>query len=401
MTTRRSALQAMGAMGAMGIGAARWVRAGPLPAGTLDSQSLEALSGKKPLIKRSFRPPNYETPLASLGDPITANDRFFVRWHWANIPPVDPRTWRLNIAGDAAARSVELSLADLRQTFERVEVTAVCQCAGNQRGLVEPHVPGVQWGCGAVGNAHWSGARLKDVLARAGLRSEALEIAFDAGDSPVLEQGPDFTKSIPVWKALEPDTLIAYEMNGEALPHWNGFPARLIVPGWAATYWVKQLTAISIRSTPLASFWMSTAYRVPRGKYPLLSRFESQESDTSVPVLDIDVNSVVTQPEDGSVAHLGVPLTVRGVAWDSGSGIRTVEVSSDGGQQWHPATLGRDLGRYSFRAWHHTLTPRTRGPMPLMTRATSKAGLTQPEVWTANPAGYHNNSIQAVGITVG
>lgn len=391
----------MGGWALGGLGAHELL-AGTLPSGALETERLEVLSGKQPLIKRSYRPPNYESPRDYLDGTLTPNDRFFVRWHLSNIPVVsEPASWRLTVGGEAAGQSFELGLAELQRGFEPVELVAVCQCAGNQRGLAEPHAPGVQWGAGAVGNARWRGVRLRDLLARARLKPEALEIAFDAGDGPALPQTPDFTKSIPVWKALDEDTLVAYEMNGAPLPHWNGFPARLVVPGWAGTYWVKQLTAITVRSTPLASFWMSTAYRIPRGKYPQLARFGSQESDTSVPIMEIDVNSVITHPVESSRVRVGSPVTIRGIAWDSGTGIRTVEVSSDGGQKWQSARLGPSLGRYSFRSWQYTLTPRSRGRLSLITRATSMAGMTQPATWTPNPAGYHSNALQAFELMVG
>lgn len=248
-----------------GSSVTRLARAG-LPAAALESAALDTLPGKAPLLKHSFRPPNYETPVEYLSGAITANDRFFVRWHLANIPRVDAATWRLTVGGDAVQRPLELTLEQLRQEFDPVEVVAVCQCAGNRRGLSDPHVPGVQWGDGAVGNARWKGARLKAILTRAGLKPEAIEVAFNGADSPVLEATPDFVKSLPVWRAVDDNTLIAYEMNGSPLPHWNGFPARVIVPGWAATYWVKQLVSINALAQPLKGFWMNTAYRVPKGK---------------------------------------------------------------------------------------------------------------------------------------
>ncbi|HVO48440.1 MAG TPA: molybdopterin-dependent oxidoreductase [Steroidobacteraceae bacterium] len=399
MATRRALLMAAGGWVLGGTGALRLARAA-LPSGAADPQTLEAIAGKKPLIRRSGRPPNYECPAAYLGEAITPNDRFFVRWHLAHVPEVDARSWRLQVAGEAAGRSFELSLDQLRHEFEPVELIAVCQCAGNQRGLAEPHVPGVQWGPGAVGNAHWKGVRLKDILARAQVKADALEIAFEGADGPVLPATPDFTKSLPVWKALDENTLIAYEMNGSALPRWNGFPVRVIVPGWAATYWVKQLTEIHVLNQPLKSFWMNTAYRVPKGKFPVGDRFESQENETSTPVLEIDVNSVVSNVKAGQRFPARRPLTIQGVAWDSGGGIQQVDISLDGGQSWNPAKLGKDLGRYSFRPWHFTYTPERPGPGSVMARATSSRGAVQPQDWTSNPAGYHNNSLQKIDFAV-
>jgi sulfite dehydrogenase len=152
-----------------------------LPAGVYDTAILDALPGKKPLIKLSYRPPNYETPVSYFSSPISANDAFFVRYHLADIPEqIDLPSWRLRVGGEGAANLFELTMADLHRGFEQVEITAVCQCSGNRRGLSEPHVPGVQWGPGAMGNAAWTGVLLKDVLARAGLRKEAVEIVLTA-----------------------------------------------------------------------------------------------------------------------------------------------------------------------------------------------------------------------------
>jgi DMSO/TMAO reductase YedYZ molybdopterin-dependent catalytic subunit len=399
MTTRRKLLQVAGGLALGGRGLLELAGAA-LPSGAQESQLLDRLAGKQPLLKRSFRPPNYESPLSYLDGPITPNDKFFVRWHLANIPTVDARTWRLRVTGDAAGQHLELGIEQLKSEFEPIELVAVCQCAGNQRGLAEPHAPGVQWGSGAVGNARWKGARLKDILARAQLRADALEVAFDGADGPVLPQTPDFAKSIPLWKALDEHTLLAYEMNGAPLPHWNGFPVRAVVPGWAGTYWVKQLTTVSVLDKPLASFWMSTAYRLPRGKYAATDRFASQESDTTEPIVEVDLNSIVTNLTDGQQFRAGRPVGVRGVAWDSGAGIKQVEVSVDQGTSWQSAKLGRDLGRYSFRTWQFSFIPREPGAMTVMTRASNARGAVQPPGWVANGAGYRNNAIQAVGIRI-
>ena len=152
-----------------------------LPSGARDSAVLDALPGKKPLIKRSYRPPNYETPVDAFEQAFTPNDQFFVRWHLSNIPEVDAAEWRLKVGGDGASTPLELSLAQLAADFEQVEIAALCHCAGNRRGLSDPHVMGVQWGYGAMGNATWKGVRLKDILAKAGVTADAIEIAFNGG----------------------------------------------------------------------------------------------------------------------------------------------------------------------------------------------------------------------------
>ena len=402
MTTRRSILQtAVGGIALAGSGLlGELARAAGLPSGTLDSGVLDALPGKQPLLKRSFRPPNYETPVAFFNDAITPNDRFFVRWHLANIPAIDAAAWRLSVGGEGAAQELTLTLDQLKHDFEPVEIVAVCQCSGNRRGLSDPHVPGVEWGYGAMGNARWKGARLKDILARAGLKKEAVEIACNGGDTAPLEATPAFVKSIPTWKAIDDNTLVAYEMNGAPLPHWNGFPARIVVPGWTATYWMKQVVSIRALTQPLKNFWVNTAYRIPKGKFPLVDRFVSQESETTTPITEMLVNSLITNLEEGQRLHAGRPAAVKGIAWDGGYGIRRVEISLDEGRSWQAAELGTDLGRYSFRPWQHAFTPRAKGHMSVMARASNAQGSTQVSELIFNGPGYHNNVMQKIGIEI-
>jgi DMSO/TMAO reductase YedYZ molybdopterin-dependent catalytic subunit len=369
-----------------------------LPAGAMETGDLEALAGKVPLIKRSWRPPNYETPLQYYADDFTPNRAFFVRYHLASIPEVSASAWALKIGGEAAATPYQLTLEQLKRDFPAVELAAVCQCSGSRRGLFDPHVPGVEWGAGATGNARWKGARLKDVLAKAGLKTDAIEIVFDGADGPVIPQTPDFVKSIPLWKALDENTLIAYEMNDEPLPHWNGFPARIIVPGWTATYWMKHVTSIEATAKPYGGFWVKSAYRIPKGKFPLIDRFLTQETDANTPITEMVVNSLVYNVNAGEKIPVGQRFDVKGVAWDGGSGIARVDVSIDGGRTWQIATLGTDHGRYSFRSFSTAFTPSQRGPMTVMARASNRAGAAQVFDLIANPAGYHHNVVQRIAV---
>lgn len=370
-----------------------------LPDGTRAEAVLDVLPGKKPLVKLTYRPPNYESPLEYLQDPITANDAFFVRYHLADIPEVDADTWRLAIGGQGAKREEQIDLDALKK-LPAFEIVAVCQCAGNRRGYVQPHVPGVQWGSGAMGCARWKGARLKDVLDLAGLEKDVVGVVFGGADGPVLDKTPDFAKSLPAWKAFEETTLVAYEMNGEPLPRWNGFPARLIVPGWTATYWVKHLTSITAVMEPFGGYWMRPAYRVPADRFPLVRRFASQDTATDVPITEIVVNSLITSPADGARLQVRKRATVRGFAWDGGYGIQRVEVSYDGGKAWTEATLGEDLGRFGFRPWSFAFVPRRRGELGLIARATNSIGQTQTTEFIQNPAGYNNNVLQTVTVNV-
>jgi len=241
---------------------------------------------------------------------------------------------------------------------------------------------------------------LKDILARADLKKEAVEIAFNGADRGSLEMTPAFVKSIPAWKAMDENTLVAYEMNGAPLPHWNGFPARIVVPGWAATYWMKQVVSIRALSQPLAGFWMNTAYRIPKGKFPIVDRFTSQESEATTPITEILVNSLMTNVADGRRFAADQPIDIKGIAWDGGFGIRGVEISVDDGRTWQSATLGESQGRYSFRPWQFASAPRATGRMTVMARASSAQGTSQPSELIFNAAGYHNNVVQKIVIDV-
>ncbi|HXW27013.1 MAG TPA: molybdopterin-dependent oxidoreductase [Xanthobacteraceae bacterium] len=365
-----------------------------LPEGLRETANLDTLPGKRPLIKLSYRPPNYESPVEYLRTAITPNNEFFVRYHLSDIPRVDAKTWRLAVGGDGANGQATLDLDELRR-LPAVEVTAVCQCSGNRRGLFQPHVPGVEWGYGAMGCAKWTGARLKDVLDKVGLKKETIEVAFNGADGPTLDKTPHFVKSLPVWKAIEETTLVAYEMNGEPLPHWNGFPARLVVPGWTGTYWMKHLVSINAVTKPFDGFWMKSAYRIPVGKFPIVARFISQETAVNTPITECVVNSLITTHADGAAVKAGARVNVGGIAWDGGYGIRTVEVSVDGGKTWAEATLGPDAGKYALRIWSFHFTP-PRGRSKVMARATNAIGQGQTTALILNPAGYHHNVVQTV-----
>jgi DMSO/TMAO reductase YedYZ molybdopterin-dependent catalytic subunit len=370
-----------------------------LPAGTRAEAVLNTLPGKKPLIRLTSRPPNYEAPLAYLRTAITPNDELFVRYHLADIPQVDVTSWKLSLGGEGANGDLQIGLDDLKR-LPAFEVAAVCQCAGNRRGLVQPHVAGVQWGHGAVGCAHWKGARLKDVLDLIGLNKDTVEIVFDGADGPAIDKTPDFVKSLPVWKAIEETTLVAYEMNGEVLPHWNGFPARIVVPGWSGTYWVKHVTSVTVVTKPFDGFWTKTGYRIPVGKFPLVQRFVSQETAANTPITEMVVNSLITSPSDGARVKAGRKTAISGIAWDGGYGIRSVEISADNGKSWAEAALGEDLGKFGFRPWSYEFTPKARGKLPLTARATNKIGQTQTQELIQNPAGYHHNVIQSLTLEV-
>ena len=399
MITRRHLLGTAGASAALTISGLKFANAETasamltpgVPEGVASYASMATLPGKKPLIELSDRPPNYETPLEYLRTPITPNDEFFVRYHLADIPEIKAETYKIAVGGDGANGQAEITLDDLKK-MPAVEVVAVNQCSGNRRGLSKPHVQGVEWGYGAMGCARWKGARLKDILDKVGLKKEAIEIGMDGADGPVVDKTPDFIKSIPVWKAVDPNTIVAYEMNGQPLPHLNGFPARVVVPGWTGTYWIKHVTKIDALTKPQGGFWMNPAYRIPVGKFPIRDRFITQETDANTPITEIVVNSLITSHREGAKVKAG-KVTVSGLAWDGGYGIRTVDVSTDGGKTWSSATLGQDLGPYAFRTWSFDITTK-KGKNSVMVNATNNIGQTQTAALIFNPAGYHNNVIQ-------
>jgi DMSO/TMAO reductase YedYZ molybdopterin-dependent catalytic subunit len=322
-----------------------------------------------------------------------------VRYHLSDIPRVDANSWKLSIGGEGANAQAELTFDDL-QKMPAFEIAAVNQCSGNRRGLFKPPVVGVQWGYGGMGCARWRGARLRDILDWVGIRKEAIEIVLDGADGPVFDKTPDFVKSIPMWKAMEETTIVAYEMNGQPLPHFNGFPARVIVPGWTGTYWMKHVTSINAITKAFTGFWMSQAYRIPLRAFPLVERFTSQDSAVNTPITEMVVNSLITSPADGASVKAGAPVTVDGVAWDGGYGIRTVEISTDGGKTWVPATLGEDIGRFAFRTFSARFSPKSKGKHIVLARATNKIGQSQTSELISNPAGYHHNLMHSIALTV-
>ncbi|HET6306025.1 MAG TPA: molybdopterin-dependent oxidoreductase, partial [Rhodopila sp.] len=263
---RRHFLQRAGGVAAMLAAGPAWagetVQLG-LPGGPDERDWTSSFPEKGKMILQRTRPPLLETPFAVFDkDVFTPNDQFFVRWHWAVIPEsVDVATFRLAVHGHVNA-PLSLSMADLL-AMPRFEIAAVNQCSGNSRGLFQPRVAGGQWENGAMGNAKWTGVRLRDVLDRAGLKAGAVAVRFDGLDEPVVDGAPDFKKSIAVDHARDGEVMLAYQMNGQQLPLLNGFPLRLVVPGWYSTYWVKMLNDIEVLDAPDDNFWMKTAYLVP------------------------------------------------------------------------------------------------------------------------------------------
>ncbi|MGH7707459.1 MAG: molybdopterin-dependent oxidoreductase [Vulcanimicrobiaceae bacterium] len=363
---------------------------------TNGERQLAAFPQKRPLILLTTRPPQLETPMAIFDrGEFTPNDAFFVRWHLAGVPEtVDGKAFRMRVHGNVN-RELSLSVDELRK-FEPVEIAAVCQCSGNSRGLFDPRVAGGQWGNGAMGNARWRGARLADVLKRAGIKPGSVQVRFNGLETPVLPTTPDFMKSLNMDVATAPDVIVAYEMNGGNLPLLNGFPVRLIVPGYFATYWVKMLDDVEVLTAPDENFWMKTAYRIPAVDDGCI---KPGEKTPTVPISRMRVRSFVTNLADNAKLTAGTQ-TVRGIAFDGGSGIARVDLSTDGGATWQPSQLGTNYGKYSFRRWETTFAAKAGQSYTLAVRAAANDGAVQPPTACWTPSGYLRNIIEHVSVSV-
>lgn len=389
--TRRNFLKAAGAVAAM-------TAVGEFPADLFaQQQRMVRFPEKTDMILLTARPPQLETPLSYFRELITPNEALFVRWHISDIPTsVDLNTWRIQVGGNTE-KELQVSMDDLKK-FEKVFYTAVIQCSGNSRSLFEPRVAGGQWKNGAMGNVTWTGARLKDVLNKAGVKAGTVDISFDGLDRPPLPTVPDFVKSLHIDKAMEDDVIIAYEMNGKPLTMLNGFPARLIVPGWYATYWVKSLSNITVLSKPFEGFWVKSAYRIPDNDCGCVPGGASPKA--TIPINKMTTRSLIVDPAEDAELTLNKPVEITGIAFSGGYGIQDVIVSVDGGRSWEEARLGENKGKYSWRQWSYPWRPTRPGKYALMARATDMIGGSQPFEGLWNPAGFLRNKIEKTEVLV-
>lgn len=355
-----------------------------------------AFPQKRGMIVQRNRPPLLETPLSAFdGQVFTPSDRFFVRWHWSNIPlDVDVESFRLTIGG-RTTRPISLSLKDIL-AMPRVWIAAVNQCSGNSRALFNPRVPGAQWAHGAMGNALWEGVSLKTILDRAGVQSDAVAVRFGGLDLPLTDVDP-FEKSLAIDHARDGEVMLAFAMNGEQLPMLNGFPLRLVVPGWYSTYWVKALNSIEVLGAEDHKYWMAKAYRIPKTSNanvaPDFKGFATEPINRMIP------RSWITNIEPGSETAYQSRLPVRGISMGGTSGVRRVEISSNG-RDWADATLGADEGSYGFRLFSGTLPITGRGALMLMSRCTNAAGITQSMEPNWNAGGYMRGCVEKVPVRI-
>lgn len=350
---------------------------------------------KRPMIGLTARPPQLETPFAVFNDgPLTPNNAFFVRYHLADLPySLDPDKFTLEIKGKVD-KPLRLSLKDIRK-LKATELVAVNQCSGNSRGFFNPRVAGGQLGNGAMGCARWHGVPLKTVLDMAGVQAGAKQVTFNGMDGPVSDKTPDFVKALDIDHARDGEVMLAWGMNGEDLPFLNGFPLRLVVPGYYGTYWVKHLNEITVIDSVFEGFWMKSAYRIP--DTPNNAVEPGTAPKATIPINRFTVRSFITSVADGARLKAGRTM-LRGIAFDGGKGIKEVAVSTDGGKSWTPAKLGKDLGKYAFREWKLPVKLPA-GASELKVRATNNAGDTQPMDPLWNPAGYLRNVVETVHVT--
>ena len=349
--------------------------------------------GKAGMIVRSARFLDLEMPPEFFASWLTPVPHFFVRNHMHEPSTLDAEGWRLSVGG-GVENPFSVSLSDLAKLEPRT-VTNTLECAGNGRGFQQPKVPGVQWQRGAVGTARFAGPLLRDLLRRAGVKATGRHVMFRGLDE-VPGKVPPFIRSIPIEKAMDPDTLIATHMNGASLARHHGFPARALVPGWIGAASCKWLTEIKVLDQEFEGNFMKPGYRLPN--YSISPGGDVNPEDTH-PITSLGVKSVIAQPGDGSSLK-SRSLNIHGAAWAGETAITRVEISVDRGTTWHAARLGAQQSRYAWRLWDYAWNAPKAGEYTIMSRATDDQGRTQPQTAAWNPSGYLFNAIDQVNIHV-
>jgi DMSO/TMAO reductase YedYZ molybdopterin-dependent catalytic subunit len=322
------------------------------------------------MITREKDPPNLEMPFGALDGFVTPTERFYVRCHFP-IPKINEREWGLKIEGHVT-RPLRLTMDELRE-LPAQQVTATVECAGNSRVFLVPKVKGVQWELGAVGNAEWTGVRLRDVLERADISDGAREIVFEGADSGTIAELPrpagkvNFARSVPIEKAMQ-DVLLAWAMNGEPLTEAHGFPLRAIVPGWYGMASVKWLQRLIITDRPFHGYYQSIDYAYWR---------RDEDGPVLVPLAEMQVKAEIARPENNEVISANSHYHVRGAAWTAGAIVTRVEISFDGGKSWSDTRLDGNASENAWRLWEFEWKSPVPGNYTLMARATDSRGRVQ------------------------
>jgi sulfite oxidase len=342
------------------------------------------------LIVRGDAPLNAETPVGLLDSWLTPPDRFFVRSHFG--PPA-LSTFELAIGGLVKTPLRFRQMIEL-QRMDPVVIPAVLQCSGNGRGLFQPTVPGVGWERGAVGNAEWTGVRLKDLLEKAGIDAKAKHVHFLGGDPPPNPKTPVFHRSLPIERAMDPSTLLAFGMNSGSLPRLHGGPIRLVVPGWAGNHWIKWLREITVSEEEAPGFYQRTGYKMPKIPAPAGATVKPEDM---VPVTALNVKSLIVSPTTGSTINAG-RINISGVAWTGIGRVTKLEVSIDDGT-WQTAELYGPDHIGAWRQWRFDWNASI-GSHSVRARATDSEGSVQPEKTPWNKSGYLWNGIDTVAFEV-
>ena len=402
---RKSALLAMSAILGGKIVYAKNFPAGMIPAGLANSTDDFALPGKHPdLIILNDRPVNAEVPAHLLDDKITPAELLFVRNN--GLPPavegIDPNAWTLTIEGESAQTSKTYTLADLKSRFKEYTYQLTLECGGNGRSEFNPPAKGNQWTVGAVGCAAWTGVRLRDVLQDVGVKKDAVYIGYYGKDTH-LSGDPNkdpISRGVPISKAMQEESLIAWAINGQDIPMLNGYPLRLMFGGWPASTSGKWLSRIVIRNQVHDGEKMTgQSYRVPCK--PVAPGSSVADEDMCI-IETMPVKSLITYPRSGATIRKGQALPLRGHAWAGELSIRKMEYSIDFGSTWHSCQLEAPANKMAWQHWSASVSdfPET-GYYEVWARATDSNGLAQPMVLPGwNPRGYLNNACHRIAVKV-
>ncbi len=348
------------------------------------------------LIIREHDPENLEYPFSALHSALTTNQQFFVRSHFP-VPRIELDRWALKVEG-LVERPVELSLDELTRLPSRT-VTMVMECAGNSRIFLSPKAGGLQWEQGAVGNAEWTGVPLAEVLRQAGIKLGAVEVVLEGADCGEIKKEPlspgkiNYARSLPLAKAMNPDVLLAYQMNGEPLAPSHGFPLRAVVSGWYGMASVKWLSRIFVTDRVFRGYFQTADYTYWETRDGLPIQL--------LPVGELEVKAEIARPALREVVPAGSIYRVHGAAWGGEVGVSKVEVSADGATSWQPAQLMGPATKYGWRLWeYHWRTPAEPGFYTLMARATDGRGRTQPSTRDSHRGTYMISHVQPIEVEV-
>jgi DMSO/TMAO reductase YedYZ molybdopterin-dependent catalytic subunit len=369
----------------------------PLLAGRATAQAPTAGTPPFPgLTVRMHEPRNLETPVEHLvsKNGLTATEHFYVRSHFA-VPTIDMKTWKVRVEGHVE-RPVEFTLDDLKQ-LTGVKKHLTMECAGNGRVFLTPAVRGLQWGFGGVGTAEWTGVTLASVLEKAGVKKGAVDVVLIGADKGSINVDPPspgpihFDRGIPIEKALKPETVLAWGMNGVDLTPSHGFPLRAVVGGWYGMAAVKWLTRIVVTDKPYGGFWQTFDYShfTRTGDLPSLTA-----------VTKMQPKAVITSPVEGGVVPAGQPVAVSGLAWSGEAAAAAVEFSDDGGATWQKMKFDAKADPFVWQPWAMTWTPKRQGPVKLLARCTDTTGAAQPDKRDPDRRTYMINHLVPVEVTV-